>query len=312
MLTATVVCGSISAAARELGITQQSASARLRSIERRFGLELFHRTPAGVRTTPAGEAVASWAEEVLVAAEHFRVGVETLRDEQRRQLVVAASQTVSAHLLPAWLVALRARQVEAGIAPTAVRMLSGNSADVEAAVRAGDADLGFVESSVVAPDFSRSVVAQDALVVVVGVQHAWARRARVSPGEVADAALVMREEGSGTRRSWEQTARERLGRSPADPVAVLPTSAAVRSAVAEGVGPAVLSRRAVADDVHLGRLREIPWADEAVLRPITAVWRGTARDLSPVSRRLIEIAAQASRVEAARYRRRADGPHPRD
>jgi DNA-binding transcriptional LysR family regulator len=46
----------------------------------------------------------------------------------------------------------------------------------------------------------------------------------------------------------------------------------------------------VADDVRLGRLVEVPVAGPPVVRPITALWRGTARDLSPTSRELVEIA----------------------
>ena len=86
------------------------------------------------------------------------------------------------------------------------------------------------------------------------------------------------------------TVVSRLGRTPAEPVAVLSTSAAVRSAVAEGIGPAVISGLAVADDVRLGRLVEVPLRGEAVRRPITALWRGTARDLAAVSRELLEEA----------------------
>src|SRR5690606_19591315 len=95
LLAAAVRHGSISAAARECGVTQQSASARLRSVERMLGLELLQRTTRGVEPTPAGETAAAWAEEVLAAAERFRIGVGTLRGERRRELTVAASQTVA-------------------------------------------------------------------------------------------------------------------------------------------------------------------------------------------------------------------------
>ena len=290
--------GSISAAARELGVAQQSASVRLRAVERQLGLELFRRSPAGVRPTVTGERVIAWAEEVLAAAERFRIGVEALREENRRELVVAGSQTVTAHLLPAWLVSLRERHVRAGRTPTAVRLLAGNSVEVADAVREGRADLGFLESSVPPDDLARSVVTHDALTLVVAPGHPWAEGPVLRLATVADEPLVMREEGSGTRRAWADAVRARLGREAVPPVAVLATSAAVRSAVAEGLGPAVLSRREVADDVRLGRLREVGIDTDPILRPITAVWRGTERDLSVAARELVEVAA-AGRPGAA-------------
>lgn len=290
LLVSAVRSGSISAAARESAVTQQTASARLRGLEQRLGLELLLRSPRGVEPTAIGETTAAWAEEVLTAAERFSTGVETLRGERRRALTVAASQTVAAHLMPRWLVALRERQVRAGRPPTQVRMLNANSVEVEALVRAGEADLGFIESTALPEGLSKTTVCLDALAVVVAPQHPWAALPDVGMAEIADAALVVREEGSGTRRTWEDAVLVRLGREPADAVAVLTTSAAVRSAAAEGVGPAVLSRLAIADDVRLGRLIEVPLRGEPVQRPITALWRGGRRDLSEVSRELLEEA----------------------
>ncbi|MGB4138118.1 MAG: LysR family transcriptional regulator, partial [Microbacterium sp.] len=167
LLAAAVRYGSISAAARECGISQQSASARLRGIERQLGMELFLRTPRGVVPTPEGETVASWAADVLSGAERFRAGVETLRDERRRELTVAASQTVAAHMVPTWLVGLRERQMRAGRTPTAVRLLTGNSVEVAELIRGGAADLGFIESSEIPTGLSCATVGRDAIVLVV-------------------------------------------------------------------------------------------------------------------------------------------------
>lgn len=293
LLAAAVRYGSISAAARECGVTQQSGSTRLRGVERQLGLELFLRTPRGIVPTAEGEIVASWAEGVLAGAERFRAGIETLRDERRRELTVAASQTVAAHMIPAWLVALRERQVRAGRNPTAVRLLSANSTDVEGLVRNGAADLGFIESPVPPTGLSQTKVRMDTLALVIAPSHPWAQRRSVTIDEVADCELVAREAGSGTRQTWEDAARRVLGRDAADPAVVLPTSAAVRMAVAEGLAPALLSALAVADDIRLGRLIEVPLDGQPIARPITALWRGGDRDLLSVSRELIEVAVGA-------------------
>jgi len=292
LLAATVRHGSISAAARECGVSQQAASVRLRGVERMLSLELFLRTPRGVVPTPGGETVASWAEEVLASAERFRSGVDTLRDARRGELTVAASQTVAAHMIPAWLVALRDRQLRTGVDPTTVQLLTANSTEVEGLVRSGTADLGFIESSTVPAGLSHTTVRKDALALVVAPSHPWARRESVGVEEVADCGLVAREAGSGTRQTWEDAVRGQLGREPAPPAVVLPTSAAVRMAVAEGLAPALLSALAVADDIRLGRLIEVPLGGRTIARPITALWRGGARDLAPISRELVQVAVE--------------------
>ncbi|QYM75144.1 LysR family transcriptional regulator [Leucobacter luti] len=58
---AAIRTGSISAAARELGVSQQAVSARLRSLERLVGITLIQRSPSGVAPTPAGDALLAWA-----------------------------------------------------------------------------------------------------------------------------------------------------------------------------------------------------------------------------------------------------------
>lgn len=300
LLDVAVRTGSISAAARECGVTQQTASARLRGFEQRLGLELLLRSPQGVRPTEAGETVASWAADVLSAVDRLRVGVGMLRGERQRELIVAASQTVAAYLLPRWLVALRAQQVHSGVPPAAVQMRAGNSSAVEALVRGGEVELGFIESTAVPDGLSATTVGLDALAVVVAPQHPWARMPDIATADVAAAALVAREDGSGSRRTWEEAVRNRLGHEPAAPIAVMSTSTSVRSAVGEGLAPAVLSRRAVADDVSLGRLVEVPLREGAVVRPITALWRGGVRDLGTLSRDLIEVAVADLSVRSRR------------
>lgn len=287
--------GSISAAARRSGVTQQTASARLRGLEQRLGLELLLRTPQGVTTTPVGETVAIWAEEVLAAADRFGTGIALLRSERRRALTVAASQTVAAHLLPGWLVALRDHHVRAGQEPTAVSMRAANSVEVAELVRSGAVDLGFIESTALPSGLAHTVVATDALAVVVAPTDPWAGR-EVSLAELAATPLVAREEGSGTRQAWEDAVRARLRAAPAAPAAVLSTTAAVRSAVAEGLGAAVLSALAVADDIRLGRLALVRLAAEPITRPITALWRGGRGDLGATSRELLGVAAAAAPV----------------
>lgn len=300
LLDAAVRTGSISAAARTCGVTQQTASARLRGFEQSLGLELLLRSPQGVAPTAVGETVASWAADVLTAADRMHLGVRMLRGERRRELTVAASQTVAAYLLPRWLVTLRERQVQAGLAPTAVQMRAANSAVVETLVREGEAELGFIESTVLPEGLSTTTVGLDALAVVVAPGHPWARLPEIATGDVAATALVAREDGSGSRRTWEEAARERLGAEPVAPIAVMSASTSVRSAVAEGLAPAVLSRRAVADDISLGRLVEVPLREGAVVRPITALWRGGSRDLGVLSRDLLEVAVADLSLRASR------------
>ncbi len=262
---------SIGAAARALHVSQPAASQRLRALEARLGVVLVERRPTGVIPTPAGEAAAGWAGEVLAAAEALDRGVAALRAGRGAHLRIFSSLTVAEYLLPRWLRALRR-----GDRRGAVTLEVGNSADVMAAVTARRATLGFVENRGSTGSLESLVVARDELVVVVPPGHSWARRRRreVDLGELASTALVVREQGSGTRDALYQALAERTGREGPFPIALeLGSAALVRAAVIAGEGPAVLSRLAVERELAEGLLVEVLPAGGPLLRELRAVWR---------------------------------------
>jgi DNA-binding transcriptional LysR family regulator len=279
--------GSLGRAAVEHGISQPAASARMRQLEGQLGLALIERSPRGSRLTADGALVAGWAQAAVEAAAALDEGVTALRQEHAGRLRIAASMTVAEYLLPAWLTALRAVDPGAAVALTAE-----NSADVAGAVLAGRADVGFVEG----PDLPRGLraepVGRDALTVVVAPSHPWARRrSGITARELAAAALVSREPGSGTRRHLEESLQAQAGLDREPPLAELSSTTAIKAAVAGGAGPAVLSSLAVAPELSAGTLRAVPVIGLDLNRTLRAVWTagrrltGPARDLYAIAAR---------------------------
>jgi DNA-binding transcriptional LysR family regulator len=321
--------GSIAAAASVLGVSQQALSARMRSLERAMGVTLLARTPSGSRLTEQGLLVVGWAEDVLDAADRLEAGLRSIRSGVSHRLAIAASQTIAEHLVPHWLVELRSveqarveqarveqarveqarveqarveqARVEqasveqasagqaAGYPPTVVELTVANSTGVLDLVRAGKAQLGFIETPHLPSDLVTEHVHDDELLVVTAPGHPWARRRRpLSLAEIAAVPLVMREAGSGTRDTLtDQFAAQDPPLRP-EIAMELGTSAAVRSAIAAGVGPGVLSRLAVRDDLVLGRLVAVELAGPALTRQLTAVWKPDD-PLPPEGERLLAV-----------------------
>jgi DNA-binding transcriptional LysR family regulator len=277
VLVAIAETGSLGAAARALGLTQQAASARLASMEAQTGVKLAVRTPRGSQLTAAGVVVAEWAHQLLDVATHVDAGLASLRSEARSRIAISASQTVAEQLLPRWLVSLQAAAARSGTTMPEVTLTATNSDHAIADVRSGDADVGFIESPRVPSGVRSRVVARDELVVVVATGHPWARRTRpVTAAELARTRLICREAGSGTRDSLD--AALRLAGYAADqqvsPLLELSSAAAIRAAVVAGSAPTVMSRLAVADDLALGRLREVATSGLDLRRALRAIWIG--------------------------------------
>ena len=277
LLLAVAGHGSLSEAGRELGLSQQAASARLASLEAQTGIRLVTRTTRGSSLTESGAMAAQWAGRLLQVAHEVDAGLASLRDTTRSRVRVSASLTVAEQLLPGWLVSLQAAARRRGETPAEVVLTAANSHHVLDQVRAGDADLGFIEAPGAPRGLRSRVVARDELVLVVLPRHRWARRgAPVTPDELRRTPLVTREPGSGTRDYLTAALRDLLGPDAAEepPALELSTSASVRAAVVAGSAPAVLSRLAVADDIATGRLRVVPVDGLDLHRDLRAVWAG--------------------------------------
>ncbi|GJO58482.1 HTH-type transcriptional activator CmpR [Mycobacterium marinum] len=269
--------GSLGAAARELGLTQQAVSKRLAAMEAHTGVTLAVRTTRGSQLTPAGLIVSEWAARLLEVAQEIDAGLGSLRKEGRERIRVAASQTIAEQLMPHWLLALQDAAKRRDATAPQVILTATNSDHAIAAVRDGTADLGFVENPGPPTGLGSRVVGHDDLVVVVPPGHKWTRRpSPVTARELAETPLVTREPRSGIRDSLTVALRQVLGEDmvQAPPVLELSSAAAMRAAVLAGAGPAAMSRLAIADDLAVGRLRAISIPGLDLRRQLRAIWVG--------------------------------------
>ncbi|WP_067434525.1 LysR family transcriptional regulator [Nocardioides jensenii] len=282
--------GSLSSAAAEVGISQQAASSRMRTMDSLVGAPLLDRTRRGSALTPTGELVVQWASRVLDAADQLDAGITALRQDRRGHLDIAASLTIAEYLLPSWLVAVRTQQQRLGVPATEFMLTATNSEQVAAMVASGEAQVGFVEGPEPPRDLRNRLVGVDELVVVVAPSHPWASRPsrRVSVHTLAATPLVVREAGSGTRTVLERALADR---PTTEPALELSSTAAVRSAVAAGAGPAALSAHAVYDDLAAGRLVRIAITGLELPRLLHAVWKGGAHPPAGPARDLVDWAA---------------------
>lgn len=267
LLTLLAEVGSLGQAAEKLGISQPAASKRLGQLERRLGLRLVDRSSRGSALTTEGKAVCQWSGRVLAELDTLLAGAAALRGDRDTDLRLGASMTLAEHFVPRWIVALQ-RKVPDVVASLKVT----NSEQVAALVAGGEIALGFIEGPTVPRGLASRQVGTDRLAVVVAPNHPWARRSDpVSLDELARTRLIVREPGSGTRETLERLLTG-AGVEPARPLMVLDANAPIRTAVADGAGPAVLSAITVKDDLADGRVVEIPVADVDLHRRLRAIW----------------------------------------
>ena len=190
-------------------------------------------------------------------------------------LRVGASTTAAAYFLPPILGELHRAHPGIDIA-----LLSANARTVISAVLEHEAELGLIEGPV---DDGRLEVRpwrEDALVVVVSPRHRLARARKLTGPVLMEELLLVREEGAGTREVMLAALHRR--RWVPRRAFVVNSTEAIKGLVAAGVGWALLSERAVREEVQLGRLKVLEVENFALRRTLSWIrWR--ARRLGPAA-----------------------------
>ncbi len=104
--------GSLSAAARSLGLTQPTLARHVAALESAVGRALFLRSQRGLEPTDAALALVPQAEALEATAAALWRTASGLGDAVRGTVRITASEVVGARLLPPILTELRARHPE--------------------------------------------------------------------------------------------------------------------------------------------------------------------------------------------------------
>jgi len=269
-------------AAEALHTSQPGLSQHVRELEAELGVRLFDRLSRGVVLTEAGGLLEERAKRVFATLTDVREVLGELQGLQRGTLLVGASTTPGIYVLPAVIGEFRRRHPGIDL-----RLRIANSRVIEEAIRAHEVDLGVVGGHGLAPgEECLAAGLVDELVLIVSPRHRWARRREVAPADLADEPLLVREEGSATRRVTER-ALEQAGvawRASME----LDHTEAIKQAVMAGLGVAFVSVHAVRGEVASRRLVAIRLRRLRIRRHFHVI-HSEARTLSAGARALVAM-----------------------
>lgn len=99
--------GSVSAAARELGVSQPTLSRAVQALEAGTGLNLFKRTTQGLALTEAGQKLVEAADRMNDAADQFQRQASGLSEELTGDVRISVNEIIGIYLLPQAIAAFR-------------------------------------------------------------------------------------------------------------------------------------------------------------------------------------------------------------
>ena len=250
--------GSVSLAADELHLTQPAVSVQLATLEDSAGTPLVQRHGRGIRLTEAGELLAQYASRILEMWREAGEEMATLRGVFSGTLRIGAVTTAE-YLLPPLLVAFVNERpkvkvkLEVGNRDEIVRKLAGQELDL--------AIMGRPPAELKTESFA---FAKHPMGFLAAPGHPLMNDPALGLPLLADARILVRERGSGTRTTVERIFKDaglhlRIGSE-------LSSNEAIKQMCAAGFGVAFLSMHTCGLELEAGLLQVLPLADNPIER----------------------------------------------
>jgi DNA-binding transcriptional LysR family regulator len=241
---------SFSKASGQLHLTQPTVSDHIRSLEEELECRLFDRTGRAIIPTREAERLYPVASEVIEKVKDIKAAIGRMKEEIRGQLIIGASTIPGTYILPALASGFKKRYPDVSF-----QVVIEDSRRITDMVLGHELLVGVVGARMEQKKLDYQPLVDDEL--ILAALPGLFKKA-VTTGELVKVPFIMREEGSGTRKTMEKYLAQK-GIHPGDMqvAAVLGSTASVREAIKAGLGASVISRLAVKEELESGVLEEI-------------------------------------------------------
>jgi DNA-binding transcriptional LysR family regulator len=259
---------SFSLAAERLFVTQPAVSKQIKDLEKRLGVRLFERGRR-LGLTEAGYALMQHAQQAQGLIEALELALEEVGDARRGHLELGAS-TVWEYILPPLMGEFQSQHPEVDMG-----LRVSNSDQITALVSEREVHLGFVGARTSDKSLEAIAIAEDELMVIAPPGHPLAGGGAVSPGSLHHQDFIQRARESATAQQSKQYFKE-LG-VELYVVMELGSDEAVKAAVQQGHGLAMISAYSVSHEVLSGTLEAIVLNAPRCMRRLYAIKDATRK-----------------------------------
>ncbi len=243
--------GSFTRAAKILDTSQPAVSEQIKGLEKELRCRLFDRMGRSIQPTSKASILYPRACSVIEAMEAMADEISLEDTPVGGELIIGASTIPGAYIIPRFASLFQKRYPQVSFE---VRI--ADSGDIIQMLTEHKLLLGIVGAQSHSPRLSFNTIVEDDLVLVSSGNNRLKKSVPVS--ELLKMPFLLREEGSGTRKSTEEAViRIGIAVSELNVVAVFGSNAAIKEAIKEGLGVSILSRISVRDELECGSLREL-------------------------------------------------------
>ncbi len=264
--------GSFTRAGNELGLTQPAVSGHIAALEEELGVKLFNRTGRKIVLTDAGALCRQAAKDINARLDELQSDLADLQALKGGMIRIGASKIIGVYMLPKILMAFRDQfpdielQISIHSAHTIAAQVEDNAYDL-AIVGEGDA--------INPKNIGTKVIGEDEFIIIAPPDHPFAARGTITTEDIAKEPFIL----SGALTASLQSVRRQL-RSHAlrlKSTIEMDEAGAIKRAVEEGAGLAIVSKAVVERELADRRLVALRLEGCHFKRSILMLWRQDRR-----------------------------------
>lgn len=164
-------CGTVTAAAKALYVSQPSLSQMLHQVEDELGLPIFDRSVSPFRLTYAGEKYIQAAERILAANEQLEMQISELKHEHSGRIRLGVSVSRALQLLPKVVPMFQAQYPDVQL-----ELVECGSAGLEALLVSGKIDVALAALDPVGRNITYELIERETVGVLAGRDTKLAKR----------------------------------------------------------------------------------------------------------------------------------------
>lgn len=263
--------GSFSKAAKELFLTQPTISSHISSLERELNARLFVRNTKEVSLSEDGIKLYKYAKQMLDLQREIEVTFGMDEEGESHAVTIAASTIPAQYLLPEVLTRFSERYPQEQI-----RIQETDSSKVVMQIVDHRVDIGFTGTVLEKKHCKYIPFYKDELVIITPNTPKYQELAQGNKEDISwikKEHVIMREEGSGTRKEAElQLKGAGVKFADLDIIASIENQETIKKSVRQGMGISILSKLATADEVANGEILAFPIPNSDEGRDINLVY----------------------------------------
>jgi DNA-binding transcriptional LysR family regulator len=255
----------LSLAARKLFITQPAVTKGIQRLQEFYDMKFVDHIGKKLVLTDAGEVLYEIAEKIFELENRAEESIRDFQQRKRGHIRILSSESFGDYYLPRIIIPFSKSypliRITMNILPT--DQVVNHTAIL-------NNDLGFISYPVEHDKLLVKEVLKDQLVIIAPLGHPLTYKEKLAPDDLEGQLLIMHEKGSAPRNAIENYIRK-TNLSVKIPLE-LSSNRAIKRAVEEGIGIALISREVAREEIEAGRLKAIPLSDPSMTREFYMIY----------------------------------------